>query len=124
MVFENKSYPLGMIDEDLGTGQPSALAGSTLMKRLDYADLIKKENRHLIILKPRLEDCHCRTMRLLKGCSVLGGNFSEVHEKLNHSDTRKKDFDDFRQELRDILWAKQGYLQDVLALFAVCVPNR
>lgn len=96
---------LGMVDEDPGSTAPRAL-GETRRRSISHdLDLRTKGEHHLLVLKPRLEDCFVRGMALVGLQSKLSTRAEDLHRLLTIE--HRSRHETFRQELIALLKASR-----------------
>lgn len=74
---------IGMVDEDPGSSHHPLRDQMEVIHRTDDLEIRRKSGRHLVILKPELEDCFLRSMRRASLKTNLPSNPKELQKLLN-----------------------------------------
>ena len=96
-VFLRQKAEIGIVDED--PGKTHHKLRDTMQVVLSKADLElrRREGRHLVIIKPELEDCFLRSMKRIDVESELPSDARDLQAILNIGGNKKHET--FRQEL-------------------------
>jgi len=92
---------LGLVDEEPCTAPPESLRRATRVERTDDVEVRKIKDRHILILRPRLEECFLAGMRRVGLESQLASEAGELHRFLGTQNIRRHE--QFREELTLLL---------------------
>jgi hypothetical protein len=96
-VFVNHTADVGMVDEDPFSSHHSQRDKAQLVSETNDLALCRQGNRHLIIVKPDLEECFLRSMQRVRLDSKLPRRAGELRAILNLPNHAKHKI--FREEL-------------------------
>jgi hypothetical protein len=96
-VFINQAAHIGIVDEDPGKSHHSLRDSMAVVYRGKDIELRKREGRHLIVVKPELEDCFLSAMSRVGLKSKLGPDAHDLQAVLNLPNHPKHKT--FREEL-------------------------
>lgn len=97
-LFRNARADVGMVDEDPGSSHHPLRDKAHVDQRTQDLEVRRRSGRHLIILKPELEECFIRSMTRAGLPVTIAQTPKALQELLNipdHSSHRE-----FRQQLR------------------------
>lgn len=82
-VFVRQTADIGMVDEDPFSSHHSQRDKAQLVSETNDLALCRQGNRHLIIVKPDLEECFLRSMQRVRLDSKLPRRAGELRALLN-----------------------------------------
>ena len=91
---------IGMVDEDPMSTHHGARERMKLIHISQDIDLREQSERHLIVIKPELEECFLRSASLVDFKSTLSPHAGELRRRLGRE--RSKDHEAFRRELLEV----------------------
>ncbi len=105
-VFMRNKAGIGIVDEDPGKSHHRLRDEMQIVKSTEDIELRRRDGRHLIIIKPELEECFLRSMRRVGVDSELPSNAGDLQAILNIDSHPKHQV--FRQELALLHRAARG----------------
>jgi len=99
-VLVRKDSELGIVDEDPLATHHRDRDRTELVHATPNIELRRRKDRHLVVVKPDLEQCFRRSVQLVGLKSRLPEDVSELHAALNVDRSPKHEI--FRRELKDL----------------------
>jgi len=96
-VFTRNKAEIGIVDEDPGKSHPRLRDEMQVISSTIDIELRRRDGRHLIIIKPELEECFLRSVKRVGVNSKLPSNAGDLQTLLNINNDRRHEA--FRQEL-------------------------
>ena len=100
-LFVEKKANIGMVDEDPSGAHHRLRDQASLVKKTSFLEVRKFEGRHLIILKPELEECFQKSMGIA-GLSSTLPRPKELRPFLGIHDSNSHYHLEFRRELKTL----------------------
>lgn len=97
---------IGMVDEDPGRSHHRERDNTVVVETTTELQMRRRGGRHLILLRPTLEECFLRGMRTLQLASRLPTRESDLHAILNVPNRAKHA--QFREELEILYEESRG----------------
>ncbi|GEM_PF-4006926 len=82
-LLKKDQAAIGMVDEDPGSSHHPLRDQMEVIHRTEDLEIRRKSGRHLIILKPELEDCFLRAAKRIGLVTRLPANPKEMQKVLN-----------------------------------------
>jgi hypothetical protein len=99
-VFVRRSSDIGLVDEDPLSAQHRELLKAELVQRTPSLDLRRHQDGNIIVVKPDLENCFRRSLKLVGMSSKLPSRPADMHAILNIPSAAKHKL--FRSELASL----------------------
>ncbi len=114
-VFRDGKCPLGMVDDDPGSALPDLLKRARTVQALQTADLRESAGRFIIVLKPRLEECHFTAMKNYAQGTTLASSPNKLHEILGTGRATRA-IEQFQAEVEAARDFPGGYVREAIEL--------